>query len=374
LGRPVSLPLIQASTFSFDTPEEMIDVFEGVRPGYVYTRYDNPTLGVVEEKIAALEEGSFALLFSSGMAALHAVLWSELRAGDHLVASQDLYGGTGVLLERLLPRIGVTWGSVDLANRSAFDAALAARPRLVLFETPTNPLVRVLDGPAIVGRAHAAGARVVIDNTFATPILQTPLSWGVDLVVHSATKYLGGHSDLVLGAVVGKTKEQRAGLEAARRSLGAVPDPFAAWLLNRGLATLAIRVRAQSDSALGLARHLAVHPAVERVHYPGVAADPGHLLAARQMRAFGGVFSFVVPGAREGAIRFFRGLRTIRLATSLGGTETLASHPATSSHQMLPPSEREALGIVEGLVRIAVGLEDEQDLRADLDDALTAGR
>jgi cystathionine beta-lyase/cystathionine gamma-synthase len=266
----------------------------------------------------------------------------------------------------------VTWISVDLGDRNAFEEALATRPALVLFETPTNPLVRVFDGPAIVERAHAAGARVVIDNTFATPILQTPLGWGVDLVVHSATKYLGGHSDLVLGAVVGKSAEQRAGVEAARRSLGAVPDPFAAWLLNRGLATLAIRVRAQSDTALGLARHLASHPAVERVHYPGVPSDPCHDLAARQMRGFGGVFPFVVPGGREGAIRFFRGLRTIRLATSLGGTETLASHPATSSHQMLPPAGREALGIVEGLVRIAVGLEDEPDLRADLDAAFGA--
>jgi cystathionine beta-lyase/cystathionine gamma-synthase len=348
----------------------MIDVFEGVRPGYVYTRYDNPTLGVVEEKIAALENGGFGLLFSSGLAALHAVLWSELRSGDHVVVGRDIYGGTGALLGRVLPRLGVTWASVDLADPGAYEAALSARPRLVLFETPTNPLVRVLDGAAIVERAHAAGARAVIDNTFATPILQNPLGWGADLVVHSATKYLGGHSDVVLGAVVGTTGEERTGIETARRTLGAVPDPFAAWLLNRGLATLAIRVQTQSATALRLANHLVSHPAVERVHYPGVEGDPGHGLALRQMRASGGVFSFVVPGGREGAVRLLGGLELIRLATSLGGVETLASHPATSSHQMLAAADREALGIGEGLVRIAVGLEDAGDLWADLDAAL----
>jgi len=303
------------------------------------------------------------------MAAIHACLWACLRRGDRLLAAQDLYGGTHALLEKLLPRLEVSCTRVDFRNEEAFERALGGRPSLVYFETPTNPLVRLIGGAEIVTKAHAAGARVVVDNTFATPILQNPLAWGADLVVHSATKYLGGHSDLVLGAVTGRAGE-RDSLEDVRRTYGAVPDPFAAWILNRGLATLALRVRAQSEGAQRIAEWLAGHRSILQVHYPGLAGDPDHRTAMRQMRGCGGVLSFELPGGREAVTSFLRGLRLIRLATSLGGTETLASHPATSSHLMIPREAREALGIQEGHVRLAVGIEDPADLIADLDGAL----
>lgn len=373
LGSPIAPPIVQSSTFAFDTPEEMIDVFEGKRAGYVYSRYDNPTVRVVEEKLASLEEGDFGLVFSSGMAAIHGVLWSTLDKGDLLVSGRDLYGGTNDLLGKLLPRLGIRHQQVDLNDDTELDRALSEGPAAVYFETPTNPLLSIVDGHRVVERAKGAGARLIVDNTFATPMIQNPLSWGADLVIHSATKYLGGHSDLTLGVVVGKEKDHEA-LERARRSLGGVADPFAAWLLNRGLATLSIRIRTQSDSAGRIAERLAAHPCVERVHYPGLFKCPERELAGKQMRHFGGMLSMELPGGRDGAVAFMRRLRLVRLATSLGGVETIASHPVTSSHRMLNSTAREELGIREGLVRLSVGLEDIEDLLFDIEGALEGAR
>jgi cystathionine beta-lyase/cystathionine gamma-synthase len=368
-GSPLSIPLIQSSAFSFDCPEEMIEVLDGRRSGFVYTRYGNPTIQAVEEKLAAIEEGEFCRLFASGMAAIHAATWSCLQKGDLLLTAHDLYGGTNELLSSILPRLGVSWKRIDMASLSDFERALSDKPAIVYFETPTNPLLRVVDGPGVVRRAREAGAKVIVDSTFATPILQNPLSWGVDLVVHSATKYLGGHSDLTLGAVIGREGDEK-GIDTARRSLGAGPDPFAAWLLNRGLATLAVRVRAQCDAAAVLARALDGREGIEKVHYPGLPGHPGHAIAVGQMRAPGGVLAIELAGGREGALRFMKGLRTIRLGATLGGIESLATHPATSSHGMISPRERDAMGIREGLVRISVGLEDVDDLLDDIDRAL----
>lgn len=369
IGVPLTPPIVQASTFAFETPEEMISVFEGKKPGYVYSRYGNPTLSIVEEKLAALEGGSYGLLFSSGLAAIHAVLWHGLKTGDRILTSRDLYGGTIDLMSRLLPRLGVEWIRVDINDEEEYQAALSEGPDLVYFETPTNPLLRIVDGARATALAHGVGARVAVDNTFATPILQNPIEWGADFVLHSATKYLGGHSDLVLGAVVGRGNDE-SGLERVRRDHGASADPFAAWLLNRGLATLAVRVRAQTATAEYLVERLARHPRVERAHYPGLDGDPGHAIATRQMRGYGGMFSLTLRDGREAAVALMSGLRLIRLATSLGGVETLVSHPATSSHRMLPPQEREDLGIREGTVRFSVGLEDREDLLADIEEAL----
>ncbi len=368
-GSPLSSPLVQSSVFSFDTPEEMIEVFEGKRPGFVYTRYGNPTIQQVERKLAALEGGSSARLFASGMAAIHAAIWSSLERGDLLLTARDLYGGTSELFARLLPRLGVSWERADLTDSADLARALRDKPAALYFETPTNPLLRLIDGPGTVRLAREAGARVVVDNTFATPVLQNPLGWGADLVIHSATKYLGGHSDLTLGAVIGGERVEQ-GIDEVRRCQGAVPDPFAAWLLNRGLMTLAVRVRVQSTTALAIAEFLRRRDGVEKVHYPGLDEHPEHEIAKRQMSAFGGMLALDLTGGREGALRFMRGLRTIRLGASLGGVESMATHPATSSHRMIAQQERDALGIRDSLVRISVGLEDVEDLLDDIGTAL----
>jgi cystathionine beta-lyase/cystathionine gamma-synthase len=348
----------------------MLAVFEGTRPGYVYSRYGNPGVSAVERKLCSLENGASALLFSSGVAAIHAVLWSTLAPGDRLLAARDLYGGTAEMLARILPRHGIEVDRVDFEDEEATESALDRRPHAVYIETPTNPRIRVLDAPRIIERAHSRGALAVVDSTFATPVLQNPICWGADLVVHSATKYLGGHSDIVLGAAVAAPGVDAARIEGARRGFGSTPDPFAAWLLNRGLMTLAVRIRAQCASAGALATRLRENPRVRRVDYPGLPEDAGHERASRIMRGFGGMLAFELYGGLEAAQEFMAGLTFFRLATSLGGPESLVSHPATSSHRMIPASERQALGIGDGLVRLSVGLEDVEDLADDLDRAL----
>ncbi len=345
-------------------------VFAGELPGYVYSRYGNPTVAAVERKLCRLEDGVRALLFSSGVAAIHAALWSTLAPGDRLLAGRDLYGGTAEMLAHILPRHGIEIDRVDLADCDATERALDRRPRAVYLETPTNPRIRVLDAPSIVERARAVEALVIVDNTFATPVLQNPLLWGADLVIHSATKYLGGHSDIVLGAVVAAPTVDADRIEEARRGFGSTPDPFAAWLLNRGLMTLAIRIHAQTASASLLARRLSEHPNVQKVDYPGLPNDPGHALATRIMRGYGGMLACELRGGLEAARAFMSGLRLFRLASSLGGPESLISHPATSSHAMVSATEREALGIGDGLLRLSVGLEEVEDLADDLDRAL----
>jgi methionine-gamma-lyase len=370
LGHPLAPPIYQTSTFEFSTPEEMMAVFAGTLPGYVYSRYDNPTVAAVERKLCRLEDGARALLFSSGVAAIHAAFWSTLAPGDRLLAGRDLYGGTVEMLAHILPRQGIEIERVDLGDHGATMDALDRRPRAVYLESPTNPRIRVLDVPSIVEHARAVGVLVIVDNTFATPVLQNPIVWGADLVVHSATKYLGGHSDIVLGAAVTAPTVDADRIEDARRRFGSTPDPFAAWLLNRGLMTLSIRIHAQTASAGLLARRLSEHPKVRHVDYPGLTDDPGHMLATRIMRGYGGMLAFELRGGLEAAREFMSGLRLIRLASSLGGPESLISHPATSSHAMISAPEREALGIGDGLLRLSVGLEDVEDLAADLVTAL----
>ena len=367
-GVPLALPLVQSSTYAFSTPEEMIEVLDGVRPGYIYTRYDNPTVAAVEEKLAALEGGEWAILFSSGLAALHAALAPIGRRGK-LIAGRDLYGGTTDLLEQMAESSGLAVERIDLSDPSAWEDSLNAGATALLFETPTNPLLKIIDAPALVAKAKAAGVMVIVDNTFATPVLQSPLDWGADLVVHSATKYLGGHSDLTLGVIIGREAERRVH-ETCRRIFGAAPDPFAAWLLNRGLPTLDLRVRAQSASAAAIAAGLSAEPQVSAIHYPGIESHPGHEIARRQMTGFGGMLAIEIKGGREAAMRFLGGLSLIRLATSLGGVETIISRPASSSHRMLSAEAMAEAGIGEGLVRLSAGLENVEDLLRDLRRAL----
>lgn len=369
-GRAITLPIEQTTTYRFRDPQEMLDVFEGKTPGYQYSRYGNPTVNAVERKLAVLEGTEAGLLFSSGMAAISTILLHLCRAGDRVAAQRDLYGGSQSVLSQWLPRYGIEVETVDVEDAASLRAALARHPRVFYFETPTNPLLRISDGPALCRLARRAGVPTVVDSTFATPILQRPREWGADLVVHSGTKYLGGHSDLTCGVLLG----ERATIDAValtRRMLGAVPDAWQAFLLDRGLKTLEVRVERQCASALELARRLSGHASVRAVHYPGLALHPQHERALRLMpHGAGGVFSFEVRGGRKGALRCMGGFRLIALASSLGGPETLVSHPATTSHIGLSARERRSQGIGDGLLRLAVGLESVEDLWADLEQGL----
>ncbi len=370
LGEPVALPLFQTSTFAFRTPQEMLDVFEERTPGWVYTRYGNPTLAAVERKIAKLEGAPAGLLFSSGMAAITTSFLALCRAGDRIVVQRDLYGGTQALLGSLLPGLGIRVDVVDASDLAGFTRALRKRARVLYLESPTNPLLKIPDVPEICRRARESGAVSILDSTFGSPVLQRPLGWGVDLVLHSGSKYLGGHSDLICGAAAGSL-ELIERMSLTRRALGAIPEPIGAWLLDRGMKTLELRVRRSCETALELARRLEGNPKVLRVHYPGLPSHPDHERASALMDGgFGGVLSFEMRGGRRAVLRCMEGFRWILLASSLGGVESLVSHPATTSHAGLTAAGRKEQGIGEGLVRLSVGLESLEDLWDDLERGL----
>jgi len=371
------MPVFRTTAFTFPGVHEMADAAAGRTERFIYSRYDNPTQHEAEDKLAALEEagpGAGAVAFSSGMAAIAAALMSRLSAGEHLIAQRELYGGTTGLITRTLARLGIeiTWlGASELIGpglRSALLGAGRETTRAVLLETPANPTLRVVDLGGVSEVARARGWTVMVDNTFASPINQLPLALGADVVVHSATKYLAGHSDLTAGFVVasGDVLER---LRELRIDLGGCLDPSVAWLLSRSMKTLALRVSAQNENAMAVARHLDGRAGVLRVHYPGLAAHPGHAVAARQMSGFGGMLSFELEKPDD-ASRVIGALRMIRLAPTLGGIDTTASLPAFSSHVKLTPEERRRDGIGEGLIRLSIGIEDSADILADLDQAL----
>lgn len=358
----VAVPIYQTSTF--------VQRAVGDHQGYEYARTGNPTRTAYEACLASLEGGDWAAAFASGMAAIDTIL-KLLSAGDHVVVADDVYGGTFRLFDKVLARFGLAFTFVDLADPAALEAALRPTTRLVWVETPTNPMLKIVDIAAVAERAHAAGARVVVDNTFASPYLQQPLALGADLVMHSATKYLGGHSDVVGGIVVGRDRELETRLRFLQNAAGAVPGPLDCWLVLRGVKTLALRMRQHCQSAQRIAEWLDDHPAVAEVIYPGLPAHPGHAVAARQMAGgFGGMISFTLrpgaPAARDVVAR----TRYFRLAESLGGVESLIEHPAIMTHASLPAQVRAELGINDGLVRLSVGIEDVEDLVAELRDAL----
>lgn len=357
----VTVPIYQTSTFA----QEAV----GRHKGYEYARTGNPTRTALERCLASLENGSHGLAFSSGMGAESAIAYL-LRGGDHIVAHDDLYGGTSRLFNHLLTGFGVEIDYVDAADPANVARALRPTTRLVWLETPTNPLLRIVDIGAVAAPAHQAGALVVVDNTFASPYLQRPLELGADIVVHSATKYLGGHSDVVLGAIVTRDDTLAARLRFIQNAAGAVPGPFDAWLVLRGLKTLAVRMRQHESNARSVARFLNGHPRIERVLYPGLESHPGHALAARQMQGFGGMISAEVKGGQEAAYRVLSRTKLFTLAESLGGVESLIEHPASMTHASIPPDRRAAIGIGDGLIRLSVGIEDEADLLADLRQAL----
>ncbi|HKC74742.1 MAG TPA: cystathionine gamma-synthase [Chloroflexota bacterium] len=357
----VTVPIYQTATFA----QEGV----GQHRGYEYARTGNPTRTALEQCVASLESGHHGLAFSSGMGAEAAITYL-LQSGDHIVAHDDLYGGTSRLFNRLLSGFGVQVDYVDATDPANVARALRPTTRLVWLETPTNPLLRIVDITAVVHAAHAAGALVVVDNTFASPYFQRPLELGADVVVHSATKYLGGHSDVVLGVLVTRDAGLAERLRFIQNAAGAVPGPFDCWLVLRGLKTLALRMRQHEANAQAVARFLQQHPRLVRVLYPGLVSHPGHAVAARQMTGFGGMVSAEVEGGRPAAYRVLSHTRLFTLAESLGGVESLIEHPGGMTHASVPPERRAAIGIGDGLIRLSVGIEDEADLLADLEQAL----
>lgn len=359
------VPIYQTSTYTQAAPGDHL--------GYEYSRSGNPTRSALETALAGLENGRHGLAFGSGLAAETAVL-SLLRPGDHVVAGEDLYGGTVRLLRRVFEPMGVTTTFVDTTSLDATDAAILPTTRMVWVESPSNPLLAITDVAASAEVAHRAGALLVVDNTFATPYLQRPLELGADIVVHSTTKYAGGHSDVVGGAVVVDRDDLREAIGFYQNAAGGVPGPFDSWLVLRGLKTLSLRMQAHCANAGAIAEALDGAPGVDEVLYPGLPAHPGHELAARQMSGFGGMVSLRLSGGREAAHAFLRSLKLFSLAESLGGVESLASYPAEMTHASLTPEDRARRGVDGGLVRLSVGIEDVEDLLADLEQALAVVR
>ncbi len=362
----VTVPIYQTSTFA----QEGV----GGHKGYEYARSGNPTRTALETCLASLEAGAHGLAFSSGLGAESAVTYL-LKSGDHMVAHDDLYGGTSRLFNNLLANFGVSIDYVDATDPANVARALRPETRLVWVETPTNPLLRVVDIAAVAAQVHSYGAGanrplLVVDNTFASPYLQQPLTLGADIALHSATKYLGGHSDVVLGALVVRDEALAARLRYIQNAAGAVPGPFDCWLVLRGVKTLAVRMRQHSANAMTIARFLKEQPRIARVIYPGLESHPDHALAARQMSLFGGMISAEVVGGREEAYRVLSRTKLFTLAESLGGVESLIEHPASMTHASIPPERRAAIGVSDGLIRLSVGIEDEADLCADLAQAL----
>lgn len=356
-------PIYATSTYAQQSP--------GVHQGFEYSRTHNPTRFAYERCVAALEEGTRGFAFASGMAATSTLL-ELLDSGDHVVAVDDLYGGSYRLFERVRKRsAGLDFSFVDLSDPANFEAGITPKTRMVWIETPTNPLLKLVDIAAIAGIAKARDILVVVDNTFASPILQRPLQHGADIVMHSATKYLNGHSDMVGGMlVVGDNPELAEQLAFLQNSIGAVQGPFDSFLALRGLKTLHLRMQAHSENALALAQMLESHPAVEKVLYPGLPSHPQHALAKRQMDGHGGMLSVYLKGGFDAARRLCERLQLFTLAESLGGVESLVNHPAVMTHASVPAERRAQLGITDNLVRLSVGVEAVDDLARDLDAAL----
>ena len=358
----VIVPIYQVSTFRQKEP--------GVEGEYVYARTSNPTRTALEKVLASLEEGLYGFAFASGMAAITTVALSLLNEGDHVVAVEDLYGGTRRLFDRVMRNFGVKFTYVEGLTAEDFETAIRPETRMVWVETPTNPLLKVIAIESAATTAHRHNALLVVDNTFLSPYLQRPLKLGADLVVHSMTKYLGGHSDLVGGAVISSDYALSEKVRFAQNAAGAVPGPLDCWLVLRGIKTLAIRMERHCSNAQKIAEYLEDHPKVGRVFYPGLASHGQHSLAKTQMGGFGGMISFHIKGDFEACKKFLKRLKVFTVAESLGGVESLVEHPSSMTHASVPKEERERLGVTDSLIRLSVGLEDVQDLITDLSTAL----
>ena len=355
-------PIFQTSTY--------VQTALGEHKGYEYARTQNPTRAALEQNVAAMEAGRAGFAFASGMAAIDAVV-SQLSAGDHVVVTDNTYGGTYRLFERIVRRSRIDFTYVDTSDAAAVGRAMRPETKLLFVETPTNPVMAITDIGEMARIARDRGVRLVVDNTFASPCLQQPIALGADLVVHSTTKYLNGHSDSVGGVVVAHRDDDIEWLGFVQNAAGAILSPFDSWLVLRGTKTLAVRMAEHNRNGQALAEYLARHPRVRKVHYPGLPDHPQHALAARQMRGFGGMLAFEL-GSLEAARTLLNGVRLMSLAESLGGVETLISHPATMTHASVPVERRVSLGITDGLVRISAGIEDIADLLEDLEQALAS--
>ena len=351
-------PIYQTSTFEQDAP--------GVNLGFDYSRTNNPTRLRLEQVLAELENVAYCAVFASGLAAEHAVLHAFLKPGDRIVVPVDVYGGTFRLLNRVFANLDLTIAPTDTTNLDAVRAAITPQTRLVWLETPTNPRLIVSDIRAIAGIAHTNGALVVVDNTFATPVFQQPFALGADIVVHSVTKYLAGHSDLIQGAVLARDAAVFEPIKFLQNAIGAVPAPLDCWLTLRGLKTLELRVLRHAENAARIASALSAHPRVRRVYYPGLASHPGHDLAQRQMHGFGGIVSFELDGSADDVRAFVSSRRFFALGESLGGVKSLVAHPATMTHASIPAPQRAALGLSDNLIRLSPGIEHADDLIDDL--------
>ncbi|EPY00852.1 trans-sulfuration enzyme family protein [Magnetospirillum fulvum] len=365
-------PVFMTSTYAFESAEAGRDMFLGQREGYVYGRTRNPGQSLLEDRLASLEGGEAGLAVASGMAAISALAWTLLAAGDSVVVNNTLYGNSFALFTRGLTKFGIRTEVVDFADLDAAATAIRAhRPKLVFFETPSNPTLKLIDIAAIATLAHEVGALAVVDNTFATPALQRPLALGADLVVHSATKFLGGHGDLIAGAVIGpKAIIERIRGQGLRFLTGATIAPMTAFLLLRGLKTLELRMERHSASAQAIAEILSDHKAVRGVFYPGLANFPGHALARQQMSGFGGLIAFELDGGIKAGMRFMNRLALVTRAVSLGDAETLVQHPASMTHSTYSAEDRRRHGISDGLIRLSVGLETPADIQDDILQAL----
>ncbi len=363
-------PIYQSTTYVSADADEMAAVYGEQKPGYMYTRYGNPTIHALEAKMAALEAGEAALATASGMAAVSTAILGYVKKDDHVVAARSLYGATYNFLNRKLPRMGASATFVESTRVQDFEKALRPNTRLIYFETPSNPVLDVVDIAAVAALGCSRGIPTMVDNTFASPALQQPLRLGVTVVVHSATKYLCGHGDAMGGAIVGPRDYISLLVHEIIRDFGGVISPFNAWLILRGIRTLHVRMPAHCSNAQRIAEFLAGHSKVQHVNYPGLPSHAGHDLARKQMSAFGAMISFEVKGGYEGGKKVMDRVKLFSRAASLGDTRSLIVHPASTSHRAVPPDERRAIGISDGLVRLSVGIEAASDLINDLDQAL----